>query len=92
MIKILFYFLSINQRFKYVVYNNKDFGPTFGGCDFYKSGYNHIYDIHICSNCIKGEKSSYTNETNEYSSYDFYKDENALSEDGKKGCIYIEEF
>ena len=77
---------------KYAVYSKKDFGPTFGGCYIYNSDFNHIYDIHICSNCIQGEKSSYTNETNEYSSYDFYKDENALSEDGKKGCIYIEEY
>ena len=77
---------------KYAVYSYKECGPTFGGCEIYGSGYNHIYDVYICSNCMQGVKSSYTNETNQNSSYDFYKDVNALSEDGKKGCIYIKEY
>ena len=71
-------------------------GPIFGGYAKYKSGLNldNNFDIYICSNCIQDNKLSYTYEANTNSSYNFFvdKDKNALSEDGKKGCIYIADY
>ena len=71
-------------------------GPIFGG--YRKYDYNsriylddNNFDIYIYSNCIQ-EKLSYTYESNTNSSFDFYGDKNALSEDGKKGCIYIDDY
>ena len=60
---------------------NKNHGPTFG-----------IDDIYICSNCIQGRNYHILYESNKNSCYDFHFDNNALSEDGKKGCIYIAEY
>ena len=76
----------------YAVYSHKNYGPTFGGYYIYNSGFDGNFVVYICSNCIHGSKSSYTYESNPNSSYDFYKDNNALSEDGKKGCIYIADY
>ena len=65
----------------------------FGSCYIYnKSSFDNKFDIYICSNCIQGNKSSYTYESNSNSSYDFYGDKNALSEDGKQDRIYIAEY
>lgn len=74
--------------------SRKDWGPLFGGGiiyvvdDYY---YNEDADIFIGSNCIH-EKNSYTYESYSHSSYNFSKDKNALSEDGKKSNIYISEY
>ena len=76
----------------YAVYSHKNYGPTFGGYYIYNSGFDGNFVIYICSNCIHDSKLSYTYESNPNSSYDFYKDNNALSEDGKKGCIYIADY
>ena len=80
---------------KYAILNIKSSGPIFGVNSINNNGYWSIdskYSILICSNCIQGEKSSYTYESNSNSSYDFYGDKNALSEDGKQGGIYIAEY
>ena len=76
----------------YAIYSYKDYGPSFGGCNIYGNGFDSNFAIYISSNCIHGSKSSYTYESNTNSSYNFYKDNNALSEDGKKGGIYIAEY
>ena len=78
---------------RYAVCNYKEWGPTFG--------YMHNFAIYICSNCIHGDRSSYTYESYTNQSYDFKIDNkdnkknidnNALSEDGKKGGIYIADY
>ena len=87
------YYSYSNQ--KHAVYLNKDYGPSFGGCQIYKNNdysFDYNLDISICSNCIRENKSSFTYESNTNSSYDFCGDKNALSEDGKKGGIYITEY
>ena len=81
-----------NTNNKNAVYSNKVCGPSFGGFNIYGRGFDGNFVVYICSNCFHGSKSSYTYESNPNSSYDFYKDNNALSEDGKKGCIYIADY
>ena len=86
-------YYNSGENQKYAICNYKYSGPIFGKCYIYNdSTYNNKFDIYICSNCIQGEKSSYTYETKPYSSYDFSGDANALSEDGKNGCFYIDEY
>ena len=75
---------------KYAIYRNKYAGPVFGGTQIDKN-FNDNFSIFIGSNCIQS-KSSYTNESDSNSNYDFKNDNNALSEDGKKGNIYISEY
>ena len=81
---------------KYAIGKYKHSGPMFGGYYIYNNNnygsYVNKFDIFICSNCIQGEKSSCTYESNSNSCYDFYGDKNALSEDGKQGGIYIAEY
>ena len=78
---------------KYAIGKYKHSGPMFGGYYIYNNNnYVNNFDIFIYSNCIQGEKSSYTYESNSNSCYDFYGDKNALSEDGKQGGIYIAEY
>ena len=48
--------------------------------------------IYIYAQLYSREKLSYTYESNKNSCYDFYFDNNVLSDDGKKGCIYIAEY
>ena len=62
------------------LYCNQNNGPCFG----------YGYTIGIYGNSIQ-EKKLYTYETLENSSYNFYGDKNALSEDGKASCIYASE-
>ena len=62
------------------IYNYKDYGPTFGG-----------FDIHIRQHGIQ-EKHLYTYESYSDSSYNYYGDKNALSEDGKASCIFALEY
>ena len=81
---------------KYAIGKKDNSGPIFGGSMIYNSKrkeytMENTFDISIGSNCIK-EKSSYTYESNRNSCYDFKKDNNALSEDGKKGKIYIADY
>ena len=76
---------------KYAIYNYKYYGPVFGGTQIYQGNFKENFSIFIGSNCIQN-KSSYTNESDPDSNYDFNKDNNALSEDGKKGKIYISEY
>ena len=74
--------------------SKKDWGPLFGGDIIFVSDRYQYYkdaDIFIGSNCIH-EKNSYTYESCSHSSYNFGKDKNALSEDGKKSNIYISEY
>ena len=80
---------------KYAIGKYKHSGPMFGGYYIYNNNYGSYvnkFDIFICSNCIQGTKLSYTYESNSNSCYDFYGDNNALSEDGKQGGIYIAEY
>ena len=62
-------------------YNHKDGGPTFGAPN----------DIQINSKCLQ-EKNSYTYESYPTSSYNYYEDNNALSEDGKASFFYVIEY
>ena len=62
------------------IYNYKDYGPTFGG-----------FDIHIRQHGIQ-EKHLYTYESYSDSSYNYYGDKNALSEDGKGSYIFALEY
>ena len=81
------------QNINYAICRYKNNGPVFGGFKPYGSEVDNNFEIFICSNCIKQDKSSYTYETKSNSSYDFGgKKNNALSEDGKKSCIYIQEY
>ena len=87
-----------DENRKYAIYRHIYCGPAFGGYIYitYMNNnrylnYDNKFDIYISSNCIK-EKSSYTYESKENSCYDFNKVNNALSEDGKKGCIYIADY
>ena len=77
---------------KYATFSVKGKGPSFGGCDIYDNDFDDNFAISIGSNCIHGSKSSFTYESNTNSSYNFYNDNNALSEDGKKGFIFIDEY
>ena len=61
--------------------NKNDWGPTFGN---EKSGGSSIY---IGKNSIQ-EKQLHTNESGSNSSYNFYGDKNALSEDGRAYGVY----
>ena len=65
----------------YAIYNNKNYGPTFG----------NGYSIYIGPNCIQ-DKKLYTNESYSGCSYNFNGDNNALSEDGKASWIYASEY
>ena len=58
--------------------NKNDWGPTFG---------NAQSSIYIGPNPIQ-EKQLHTNESGSNSSYNFYGDKNALSEDGKASGVY----
>jgi hypothetical protein len=58
--------------------NKNDWGPTFGIM---------TSSIYIGQNPIQ-EKQLHTNESNSNSSYNFYGDKNALSEDGRGSKIY----
>ena len=80
-----------DENRKYAIYRNKYTGPVFGGTQIYQGNFNYNFSIYIGSNCIQS-KSSYTNESDSDSNYDFKNDNNALSEDGKKGNIYISEY
>ena len=63
------------------IYNYKDCGPWFG----YGS------DIYIAQHGIQ-EKHLYTNESSSSCSYNYYGDNNALSEDGKASYIFALEY
>ena len=57
--------------------SHKDYGPTFG-CG---------YDIYLGNNAIQ-QKQLHTYESYSSSSYNYYGDNNGLSEDGKQSYIY----
>ena len=59
------------------IYSYKDYGPCFGSA----------FDIYLGNNAIQ-QKQLYTNESYSSSSYNFYGDNNGLSEDGKSSYIY----
>ena len=82
---------AYHENKKYAIYKQKGCGPVFGGTQIYQGNFNYNFSICICSGCIH-YKSSYTNESDSDSNYDFNKDNNALSEDGKKGNIFISEY
>ena len=63
------------------IYNNKDYGPTFG----------YGTDIWIGNNVIQ-QKNSYTNESFSSCSFNFNGDNTVLSEDGKESYIFIVEY
>ena len=63
------------------IMTNKDCGPCFGG----------VCDIAVLSNSLK-EKKLYTCESDQRCDYNYDGDINALSEDGKAGCVNALEF
>ena len=65
----------------YAIYCSEGYGPTFG-CG---------HTIYLGNNPIQ-QKQLYTYESNSSSSYNFNGDNNALSEDGRAGCIYAAEY